>query len=154
MQAEGWLMSRMRTLVDEILRPLRLLLGIGPPPPPLVSINKRKASSLFVVVRIPGHIEPIERGERFEDPLQAALEAAGLGEVTGGGSQLSEPDEEGRRRIEFCEIEVDVWKPIEGLALLRQELARRQVPRGTVLQYELNGEKCEQPIYEARSNGS
>jgi hypothetical protein len=42
-----------------------------------------------VVARFYEHIEPIDRG-RYEDPLQAALEHAKAGEVTGGGSQLNE----------------------------------------------------------------
>jgi D-alanyl-D-alanine carboxypeptidase len=44
----------------------------------------------FFYVLIPGHIQPVKRGERFEDPLQAALEKEKLGEVTGGGSQMGE----------------------------------------------------------------
>jgi hypothetical protein len=33
------------------------------------------------------HIEPLDRGDRYEDPLQATLEKVGIGRVTGGGSQ-------------------------------------------------------------------
>ena len=41
---------------------------------------------LFVYVKIPGDIQPLARGERFEDPLDDALSASGLGQVSGGGS--------------------------------------------------------------------
>ncbi len=41
----------------------------------------------FFYVRNPGNIQPIERGERFEDPLHAALDKEKLGEVTGGVQQ-------------------------------------------------------------------
>jgi hypothetical protein len=44
----------------------------------------------LVIVRIPEHIEPMDRGDRYEDPLDAKLKESGLGEVTGGGSQLDE----------------------------------------------------------------
>ena len=37
-----------------------------------------------VLARIYEHIEPLDRGERYEDPLQAALDQAALGRVTGG----------------------------------------------------------------------
>jgi hypothetical protein len=43
----------------------------------------------FFYVRIPGNVEPLERGARFEDPLEAALQESGLGSVEGGGSQTS-----------------------------------------------------------------
>jgi hypothetical protein len=43
-----------------------------------------------VVARLYEHLEPIDRGSRYEDPLQAALESANLGRVTGGGSQLND----------------------------------------------------------------
>lgn len=44
----------------------------------------------------------MERGELFEDPLQEALDKEHLGEITGGGSQLSDPDESGTR-LNFAE---------------------------------------------------
>jgi len=100
---------------------------------------------MLLIVRIPGHIEPLERGERFEDPLDAALQTARLGEVTGGGTQLSEPDADGCCRILFCEIEVNLTDLGESLPIVRQELSRLQVPAGTTLHYEMNGAEHEEP---------
>jgi hypothetical protein len=101
---------------------------------------------LFVYIKIPGDIDPVDRGERFEDPLQAALDAAGLGTITGGGSQLSQPDGEGERFVEFCGLDVDLYHAEKGLALLRQELLRLEAPAGTALLYELNEQEYEEPI--------
>ena len=42
----------------------------------------------LVLARVYEHVEPIDRGDRYEDPLQATLEKIGIGRVTGGGSQL------------------------------------------------------------------
>ena len=42
-----------------------------------------------VVARLYEHIEPIDRGDRYEDPLQAVLDQSNAGRVTGGGSQLN-----------------------------------------------------------------
>lgn len=109
-----------------------------------------EANPLFVYVRIPADLEPLERGERFEDPLQEVLEKNKLGTITGGGSQLSEPDDEGRRTVEFCGIDVDLYAPLEGLTLLRRELIRLSAPEGTTLLYELNGREWEEPIYPNR----
>lgn len=102
---------------------------------------------LFVYVRIPAPIMPLERGERFEDPLDAALRKADLGEVTGGGTGLSEPDAQGRHGIEYCGIDVDLYDPVKGIPFLRAELARLAVPRGTVLEYELEGQSHQLPVY-------
>ena len=40
----------------------------------------------LVLARVYEHIEPLDRGDRYEDPLQATLEKIGIGRVTGGGS--------------------------------------------------------------------
>ncbi|HMC31384.1 MAG TPA: hypothetical protein VKL99_11165, partial [Candidatus Angelobacter sp.] len=102
---------------------------------------------LFVYIKMPGDIDPEDRWERFADPLQQALEKDALGAVTGGGSQFSEPDENGNDFVEFCGIDVDLYDAVKGLALLRRELARLQVPPGTVLLYELDAKEWEEPIY-------
>jgi len=102
---------------------------------------------LFVYVRMPGDMDPEDRWNNFADPLQQALEKEDLGEVTGGGTQFSEPDENGEDFVEFCGIDVDIYDPVNGLACLRRELIRLQVPQDTVLLYELDGRDWEEPIY-------
>jgi len=102
---------------------------------------------LFVYIKIPGDFGPMDRGKRFEDPLQEALEREQLGTITGGGSQLSVPDEHGRSSFEFCGIDVDLCDAGKGLSLLRRELARLQAPSGTMLLYELDGKEWKEPVY-------
>jgi hypothetical protein len=106
---------------------------------------------LFVYIRIPGDIDPEDRWNNFADPLQQALEKDDLGAVTGGGSQFSEPDEDGNDFVEFCGIDVDLYDVANGLALLRRELARLQAPQGTMLLYELDGHEWEEPVYRMES---
>jgi len=113
---------------------------------PTASNEVSQANPLFVYIKIPGDIEPFDRGERFADPLQEALESAELGTITGGGSQLSEPDSEGQRSVEFCGIDVDLYHLDKGLELLRKELVRLAAPPGTALLYELNGQEYEEPV--------
>ncbi|HEX3093436.1 MAG TPA: hypothetical protein VHW72_12475 [Candidatus Angelobacter sp.] len=102
---------------------------------------------LFVYIRIPGDIDPEDRWEKFADPLQQALEKEDLGDVTGGGTQFSEPDENGEDFVEFCGIDVDLYDAVKGLALLRRELILLQVPPGTALLYKLGGQDWEEPVY-------
>lgn len=89
----------------------------------------RERGHYFFYVRIPGNIQPIERGERFEDPLQAALVAANLGEVTGGGSQMGEG-----KTVEFCGLDVEVTDRNKGLQIIRAVLRRLGAPAGTVIE--------------------
>ena len=44
----------------------------------------------LILARVYEHIGPIDRGDRYEDPLGDIPEKAGIGRVTGGGSQLNE----------------------------------------------------------------
>jgi hypothetical protein len=45
-----------------------------------------------VVVRLNARLQPINRGDLFEDPLDATLRQAGLGQVTGGGTHIAQGD--------------------------------------------------------------
>lgn len=71
----------------------------------------------------------MERGERFEDPLQAALDAEDLGEVTGGGSQMGEG-----KTVEFCGLDVEVTDRDRGLQVIREVMHRLNAPSGTVIE--------------------
>ena len=94
-----------------------------------IAEGARERGHFFFYVRIPGNIQPIERGERFEDPLQAALEKEKLGEVTGGGSQMGEG-----KTVEFCGLDVEVTDRDRGLRLIREVMRRLNAPPGTVIE--------------------
>src|SRR6266571_238093 len=126
--------------------------GHQPDPHPKASTDQvGHDNPLFVYIRIPGDLDPQDRWERFADPLQQALEKDDLGTVTGGGSQFSEPDEDGNDFVEFCGIDVDLYDAVKGLALLRGELVRLHVPPGTMLLYQLDGHEREEPVYRMES---
>ncbi len=110
---------------------LRKLLGLGGAAEATPGFN----TQLFIYIRIPGDIQPIARGERFEDPLQAVLEETGLGEISGGGSQLAEPYPDGRPRVEFCGIDADATDLDKARALLMRKLIELDAPTGTELHY-------------------
>ena len=63
--------------------------------------RKPDPTGTVVTVRLNDRAQPMDRGERYEDPLQELLAKNGWGEVSGGGSQLSEDGE-----IVFCELEL------------------------------------------------
>ncbi|NYZ61442.1 hypothetical protein [Luteimonas deserti] len=98
-----------------------------------------ESPTTFVFVRIPESIWPVERGEKYEDPLDAALVRAGVGGVTGGGSQLGDPGPDGAPVIAWVGIDVELDDLERGLPLLKSELARLGAPPGTALDYTRNG---------------
>ena len=75
------------------------------------------SSRHFVLARITEHVEPLERGGRYEDPLTAYLTEHGLGEVTGGGSQLNANGE-----IEFADVELELVNLDDAITELIQQL--------------------------------
>jgi hypothetical protein len=64
---------------------------------------KPSALGEMVIARLNARAQPLDRGEVFEDPLDALLQAAGTGQVTGGGTALGTDGE-----IEFCDLEITV----------------------------------------------
>ncbi len=98
----------------------------------------RSDDCFFVYIKIPEDIQPLARGDKYEDPLQERLSAQELGEVTGGGSQLGDNTPEGSPTIEYCGIDVDVRDLSAGLELLRSALRELNAPVGTELQYTIN----------------
>ena len=82
--------------------------------------------SQLIIARLYEHLEPIDRGERYEDPLQAVLEAAGLGRVTGGGSQLNESG-----GIDFVELELELDNLDDALTTTISALEAAGAPAGS-----------------------
>ena len=80
----------------------------------------------FVLARFYEHIGPIDRGDRYEDPLNDVLEAAAIGRVTGGGSQLAEDG-----RIEFADIEIELVDLDAALQTAVDALERAGAPQGS-----------------------
>ena len=95
----------------------------------------------FVYAKILDPIGPMDRGDKYEDPLQEQLQEAGLGEVTGGGTQLGEG-----RSIEFCGVDISLNDLETGLPFVADALAKLGAPAGSVLEYERDGELGEYPI--------
>jgi hypothetical protein len=88
------------------------------------------SSRHFVLARITEHVEPLERGERYEDPLAAFLHERGLGEVTGGGSQLNAEGE-----IEFADVELELVNLDDAITQLVRQLEAMGAAFGSSIQF-------------------
>jgi hypothetical protein len=85
----------------------------------------------FLVIHLPGDLEPLERGEKYEDPLDEALDKAGkLGQCVGGGTAMvTEP----KFRVTGCDIEVEVKRLDKALPVIRRVLEIGGAPIGTTI---------------------
>lgn len=91
---------------------------------------------VFITARLNAKVQPIDRGDYYEDPLNDALEDARLGKVTGGGTQLTNAP----CGIEFCDLEICVDEPNEEtLAAIIQRLNDLGAPKGSRLIVEESG---------------
>lgn len=86
----------------------------------------------IVIARMHEHLDPMNRAERYEDPLDTALEAADLGAVTGGGSQLNRDG-----MIDFVDVELEVSDVGPAVDLVVSTLQAAGAPVGSQI---LDGE--------------
>jgi hypothetical protein len=81
------------------------------------------SSSTFVYAQLTDRIMPLDRGERYEDPLQEALELRGLGKVTGGSTQMAQTNE-----IEYVGVDIDLDDAAAVIPFVRKFLTERIGP--------------------------
>ncbi len=86
----------------------------------------------YVVATINARVQPMHRGEIYEDPLTDILEEASVGGVSGGGTLQSETGE-----IEYCDIEIEVANSDQStIDLIQSTLETLGVPKGSKLTIE------------------
>ncbi len=105
----------------------------------LCGCSKRKSSKeieiidrseyTFLFVKIPEAILPLERGEKYVDPLHEFLITENLGEVTGEGTMLTK-----NKEIKFVGIDLEILEPDKAIPLICDKLIELGVPEGTVIE--------------------
>lgn len=84
----------------------------------------------FVFAHINESIMPIDRGAKYEDPLDAYLRKKDIGEVTGGGSSLSTTG-----GIEWVGVDIELSAPHKNIERIAIKLRELGAPPGSFLEY-------------------
>lgn len=99
------------------------------------SAGQPQPAEHHVVAQLNCRVQPMHRGEFFEDPLEERLQAEGLGTITGGGTLQKTTGE-----IEHCDVEVQVKSGgidvAQRVTALLEELG---APKGSKLHVESTG---------------
>ncbi|SFH56123.1 hypothetical protein [Planctomicrobium piriforme] len=83
-----------------------------------------------VTAQLNHFLRPLDRGSRYEDPLQEALAQQGLGEVTGGGTMQRESGE-----IEYIDVEISLTDLEAGAPFVISRLEEAGAPKGSLLKW-------------------
>jgi hypothetical protein len=87
-------------------------------------------------------VQPLDRGDRYEDPLIDALESGVIANVVGGGSQLLP----GGNEIDYCCIDLDIFDLKRGVPLIVSILECAGAPKGSYLAYSVDDEPHRVPF--------
>jgi hypothetical protein len=90
----------------------------------------------FVFAKITEAIGPMDRGDKYGEPLDQELQAQGLGRVTGGGTQM---DKQGA--IAWVGIDIELTDLDRGIEFTRRRLRELGAPSGSVLEYLVGEQK-------------
>lgn len=102
-------------------------------------IKEPEIEPQYIVVNLNARIQPIHRGEIFEDILDEMLSQNNLGEVSGGGTLQAESGE-----IESCDIEIQVSNSnVETVTKIKDTLENIGVPKGSKINVEENDTEIE-----------
>jgi hypothetical protein len=89
----------------------------------------------LIYVFLPEPLGPLDRGDKYEDPIDDEIRRLGLGEVSGAGTSLGDERPDGTRPIESCGIDVDTDDVDATREALRKLLPDLGCPKGTQLHY-------------------
>jgi hypothetical protein len=101
--------------------------------------KKVEVEPQFIVATINARIQPMHRGEIYEDPLDEILAKNATGEVSGGGTLQSQTGE-----IEYCDVEIQVNNSNdETVDLIKSSLEKMGVPKGSKIKIEATDSEIE-----------
>jgi len=82
----------------------------------------------YILVKIPDAVDPVERGDKYDDPMTSALTGAGVGVFNGGGTVAS------GGKIEGCYLDIELSDRDRGLEVIRGVLREAKAPIATSIE--------------------
>lgn len=101
----------------------------------------KKAASVAVNITLVEPVQPVDRAERYEDPLFDLLETEGLGGAGDGGGTLCGDD----GQIVEADFDVEI-SSLAALPVIKQFLWETGAPKGSTLRYEHKGKTVVVPV--------
>jgi hypothetical protein len=84
----------------------------------------------FVFAKIMDPVLPMLRGDKYEEPLDQALQSQGLGSVVGGGTQMGDGNS-----VAWVGLDLELRNLEGALEFTRKKLRELGAPQGSVLEY-------------------
>jgi hypothetical protein len=104
----------------------------------------KRDPAVFLVAQLNARLQPMHRGEFFEDALDSELKSQQLGEVSGGGTLQAKDGE-----VEHCDIEVEVSGDASAAAQTTIRLLEALgAPKGSKLHIEAQGREVAFGLHE------
>ena len=107
---------------------LSLLLGLVGCRKAAVTDETDGRETFDVTAQLNHLLMPLDRGDRYEDPLEEALSQEGLGEITGGGTMQEKSGE-----IDYIDVEIALTDLDEGIPFVIGKLEECGAPKGSIL---------------------
>ncbi|MEO0750060.1 MAG: hypothetical protein AAFZ10_17000 [Pseudomonadota bacterium] len=89
--------------------------------------------AIMIIAQLNARVQPTDRGEYFEEPLDEVLKSEGIGQVTGGGTLFADEP----YGIEYSDVEIMVHEASDSVVQkIIAELEKLGAPRGSLLKFE------------------
>ena len=82
----------------------------------------------FVLVKIPDPVDPVTRGEKYDDPMTDSLQSSGFGVMCGGGTIASNAG------IEGCYLDIELTALTSGIEVIASVLQRVGAPKSSTVE--------------------
>lgn len=107
-----------------------------------LSLSASAADSITTVAaKINDPVTSGDRATKYEEPLDAALKEAKIGEVTGGGNSVAK-----NGKIEWAGVDIEINDIQKGIPFIKQKLLELGAPKGSLLEYKAGAKKVVVPI--------
>jgi len=120
------------------------LFGAGRSTSPSPSPTNR----IVVTAQLNHKLMPLDRGARYEDPLNDELAKHGYGETDGGGTMMQKSKE-----IEYIDVEMFLTQPDKSIPFVIERLESYGAPKGSKLIVREGEKKSEIPFGKAEGIG-